>query len=269
MKLRILHDLEHRPRDLQLLQDAWQRAGHQVQLIASTDLQQHQPEDSPAQYRLYPTAHRSTPGLIDWLRRCPAVSDPLPAILAGRDKRIGQRLLDAAGLQTPPWREVDSHRGPVIGRAPWICKPAQGGQGRDIILARSLEEAEAHQAQIGRPCLIQHFIPQARSYRVLCTPRRVLAVYERGSVPGSLVAAVSRGDRRLPVQGALRDRLSLLGLQMVGAMSGHVMGADILIGRDGRLWPLEVNTNPGLDFDSSTLVDDFVTAAAQGLSSIL
>jgi len=193
----------------------------------------------------------------EWLAKVPLLSDPLPALQQDHDKLLGGRMLLDAGLPVPPfvplkesWVAHESPAGPS-----WIVKPVEGGRGVGVTLISTLEEATKHQNKVGRPCLLQQYIPTRRCCRVLCSRNEVLAAYAK--VSDEIVANVSLGAQREDLDDS-ETEIREMGMAMVRAVGGHVMGADILEAKDGGLWALEVNSAAGFDAERQDIADHWV-----------
>lgn len=252
---------------------AWERAGHECAPLDAAELTLVPPGDTLVQYRLHASDHYrlDQTSLEAFLRSCPQLSDPAEAVLAARDKLIGQRLLSRAGLPVPPWLDVDELVDDdateiVLGPAPWVVKPACGAMGTDIALVETIAAARVHRAAFGA-CVLQQRIRVALNARCLTSPVMALATYERCG-EGGLVTSVSMGARRrdLPA-GRLRSQVEELSARMCVAMNGHVLGCDVLVDTDEKLWALEANTNPGFDEEDAGLADRFIAAVAQCVNS--
>jgi glutathione synthase/RimK-type ligase-like ATP-grasp enzyme len=239
--------------------DAWERR-MPVDVLLAEDLASWPSPDSYdlVQFRgLGLRGAKAREDIWDWLAEVPLLSDPLLALQRDHDKILGGWTLLDAGLPVPPFALLDepwiTHGLPA--GPPWIVKPVRGGQGAGVALVSSLDEALAHQDEVGRPCLLQEYIPTRRCCRVLCAPDDILAAYAR--VSDEVVANVALGAAREDLDDsdvAIRE----LGQAMVAAVGGHVMGADVLEGEDGRLWALEVNSGAGFDHERQDIADRWV-----------
>lgn len=232
-----------------------ERRGHQVEVVQQFDPQQGfevgfvrvRPDHHPVSQPDYWTAAQAfeQSGL-------PLLNSIAARTLAA-DKMALFDSFSKAGLNTPPAWPLDS---PLLPDFPLVCKPRSGSCGLDIIIAHSLEEALAHQDEVGRECLLQQIIQTRRCVRVVATPDRVISAYEKRAVPGQFVLSVSLGADRHPIH--LSEEMEEMALRMVSAVGADLAGCDLLEDESGELWALEINNSFAFDPDSSDIVSCFV-----------
>jgi RimK family alpha-L-glutamate ligase len=197
------------------------------------------------------------------------VVNPPKAVEASVDKFLTSARLQAAGFLVP--RTVvcqtadDALRAfELLGRDV-VVKPLFGSEGRGI--TRLDDEALAERAfsmleRLGAVLYLQEFVPhEGYDIRLLVVGRRVLGVRRRN--PHDWRTNCSRGAKaeRLTVT----DELSEMALRAADSVGASLAGVDLLPGRDGRLWAIEVNAVPGWkalakahDLDVASLVVDHV-----------
>ncbi len=200
-----------------------------------------------------------------------SVINPPRALEAAVDKYLTSAKLQAAGLLTPrtitcqtpddAMAAFDSLGGDVV------VKPLFGSEGRGI--TRLSDPALALRAfkmlaQLGAVLYVQEFIEhEGCDLRLLIIGDEILAMKRRN--PLDWRTNVSRGAKTelLLVTPEMVD-LAQRAADSVGAL---VAGVDILPGKDGRLYVLEVNAVPGwkalartLNVDVAARVLQFVTA---------
>lgn len=172
--------------------------------------------------------------------------------LAGNKLDLFERFR-RSGLNTPDSFSLED---PNLPDFPLVCKPRSGSRGQDVIIAHSLEDAMAHQQEVGRPCLLQQIIDTGRCLRVVATPDGVISAYEKHAVPGQFVLSVALGADRRPIN--TTPEIREMATRMVSAIDADLCGCDILEDTSGNLWALEINTSFAFDPGSQDIVDGFV-----------
>jgi ribosomal protein S6--L-glutamate ligase len=197
------------------------------------------------------------------------VLNPPKAVEASVDKFLTSAKLQTAGFLVP--RTVvcqtldDACRAfELLGRDV-VVKPLFGSEGRGI--TRLNDEALAERAfsmltRLGAVLYLQEFVPhEGYDLRLLVVGRRVLGV--RRTNPHDWRTNCSRGAKaeRLTMTAELEE----MALRAAAAVGASLAGVDLLPGRDGRLWAIEVNAVPGWkglakahDIDVAALVIDHV-----------
>lgn len=214
---------------------------------------------------------------MDVLGRLEAVGkvvvNPARAIEAAVDKYLASAKLAASGLCTP--RTVvcqtvdDAMRAfESLGRHV-VVKPLFGGEGRG--LTRFDDEGLAQRAfsllvQLGAVLYVQEFIPHdGYDLRVLVVGRRMWGMHRAN--PLDWRTNVSRGAAAEPVM--LTGELAELARRAADAIEAPLAGVDLLPGRDGRLYALEVNAVPGWQALSRTLNVDIAEHVLQYVASLV
>lgn len=177
------------------------------------------------------------------------VVNPPKALEAAIDKYVTSIRLAAAGFLTP--RTVICQGSDAACEAfhelggDVVVKPLFGGEGRGI--TRISDEALALRCfsmleQLGAVHYVQEFIPHdGCDWRLLVIGERVYGI--RRVNPHDWRTNVSRGAHTEPleVDGDLRE----LALQASAAIGAPLAGIDVLPGKDGRRYLIEVNAVPG------------------------
>jgi ribosomal protein S6--L-glutamate ligase len=196
------------------------------------------------------------------------VLNPARAVEAAVDKFLTSAKLAAAGLKTP--RTICCQT-PDDAMAAFeqlggdiVLKPLFGSEGRGI--TRLNDEALALRAfkmlaQLGAVLYVQEFIEHdGADLRLLMIGERVLAMRRRN--PLDWRTNISRGAKAEPF--TAEDSLVVMARQAAAAVGAPLAGVDILPGRDGQLYVLEVNAVPGwkglakaLDVDVAARVLEF------------
>jgi RimK family alpha-L-glutamate ligase len=197
------------------------------------------------------------------------VINPPRAIEAAVDKFLTSAKLQAAGLLTPrtivcqsaddAMSAFDQLGGDVV------LKPIFGSEGRGI--TRLNDEALALRAfkmlaQLGAVLYVQEFIEhEGCDLRLLLIGERVLAMRRRN--PLDWRTNISRGAKAEAF--TPDDSLVVLARRAAAAVGAPLAGVDLLPGRDGKLYAIEVNAVPGwkglgkaIGVDVARLVLEFV-----------
>jgi RimK family alpha-L-glutamate ligase len=202
------------------------------------------------------------------------VINPPRAIEAAVDKFLALARMAAARLRVPrtvvcqtpedAMAAFESLGGDVV------VKPLFGSEGRGI--ARLQDEALASRAfrmlaQLGGVLYVQEFIPHdGFDLRVLVIGERMFAIRRRSDHDWR--TNVSRGATAEPVE--LTAELANAARRAADAVGAPLAGVDLLPGRNGELYAIEVNAIPGwqalaaaLDIDIARVVLEFVERAAK------
>lgn len=199
------------------------------------------------------------------------VINPARAIEAAVDKYLASAKLLAAGLRTPRTLVCQTFEDAMVGFAALggdvVVKPLFGSEGRGITWIS--DEALALRAfkmlaQFGSVIYLQEFIPhEGFDIRLLVIGQQVFAMRRRN--PLDWRTNVSRGatTERLEPD----DQLLELAHRSAAAIGAPLAGVDVLPGRDGQLYVLEVNAVPGwkalaqtLDVDVAATVLEYVAS---------
>jgi tetrahydromethanopterin:alpha-L-glutamate ligase len=199
------------------------------------------------------------------------VINPARAIEIAVDKYLTSAKLEAAGLLTP--RTIccqtpdDAMAAFDVLGGDVVLKPLFGSEGRGI--TRLNDKALALRAfkmltQLGAVLYIQEFIPhEGCDLRLLVIGEQILAMRRRN--PLDWRTNISRGATAESF--APDDTLVEIARRAAAAVGAPLAGVDILPGRDGKLYTLEVNAVPGwkglakaIGVDVAQLVIEFVEA---------
>ncbi len=201
------------------------------------------------------------------------IINPPRAIEAAVDKYLATAWLAGAGLAVPRTIACQTAEAAIAafqqlgGDA--VVKPLFGAEGRGI--ARLQDEALAGRAfrmleQLGAVIYLQEFVPhEGFDIRVLVVGERMFAIRRRST--SDWRTNVSRGATAEPIE--LTAELAAIARRAAAAIGAPLAGVDILPGRDGTLYAIEVNAVPGwkalaasLDVDVANVVLDFIVATA-------
>jgi ribosomal protein S6--L-glutamate ligase len=126
-----------------------------------------------------------------------------------------------------------------------VLKPIFGGEGRGI--TRLTDDGLAERAfrmveQLGGVLYLQQFVShEGHDLRLLVVGRRVLGIRRVNKLDWR--TNVSRGAKAEPLE--VTPQLAELAHQAAAAIGLPLAGVDLLPGRDGRLFAIEVNAVPG------------------------
>src|SRR5262245_25858099 len=197
------------------------------------------------------------------------VINPARAIEAAVDKFLTTAKLQAAGLLTPRTICCQTADEAMAAFAQLggdvVLKPLFGSEGRGI--TRLSDEALARRAfkmlaQLGAVLYLQEFIEhEGHDIRLLVIGNRVLAMRRHNRLDWR--TNISRGATAEPFMPD--DGLVEMARRAAAAVAAPLAGVDLLPGRDGRLYTIEVNAVPGwkglaraLNIDVARLVLDFI-----------
>jgi ribosomal protein S6--L-glutamate ligase len=148
-----------------------------------------------------------------------------------------------------------------------VLKPLFGSEGRGI--TRLADEALALRAfkmlaQLGAVLYLQEFIPhEGFDLRLFVLGDHVLAMERRN--PLDWRTNVSRGAQTAPIEPTAE--LCDLARRAAASVSATVAGVDLLPGKDGQMYVLEVNAVPGwkalartLNVDVAALVLEYIAS---------
>jgi RimK family alpha-L-glutamate ligase len=177
------------------------------------------------------------------------VINPARAVEAAVDKFLTSAKLAAAGLLTPRTigcQTVDEALAAFVELGgDVVLKPIFGSEGRGI--TRLNDEALAERAfkmlvQLGAVLYVQEYVPHAGcDLRLLVIGERLLAM--RRCNPLDWRTNISRGAHAEPLEPD--EALVRMARRAAAAVGAPVAGVDLLPGRDGRVYVLEVNAVPG------------------------
>jgi ribosomal protein S6--L-glutamate ligase len=202
------------------------------------------------------------------------VINPPKAIEAAVDKYLALARMAAAGLRVP--RTIVCQT-PEEGIAAFeslggdvVIKPLFGSEGRGI--ARLQDQALADRAfrmlaQLGGVLYVQEFIPhEGFDVRVLIVGERMFAIRRRSKHDWR--TNISRGAVAEPIE--LSVELADAARRAADAVGASLAGVDLLPGRDGQLYAIEVNAVPGwkalaaaLDVDIAQVVLEHIERAVE------
>lgn len=201
------------------------------------------------------------------------VINPPRALEAAVDKYLALARLEAAGLRVPRTfvcqRADDALAAFEALGGDVVVKPLFGAEGRGItrvtdpeLALRAFRMLEQLQAVI----YLQEFIAhEGCDLRIMVLGERTLGM--RRINRADWRTNVSRGAETAPI--AVTSELASLARRAADAVGAPLAGVDLLPGRDGQLYAIEVNAVPGwralartLDLDIAQLVLEFAAQSA-------
>lgn len=178
-----------------------------------------------------------------------AIVNPPRSLEAAVDKYLTTALLDQAGLVTPRTYVCQSASDAMLAFSNLggdvVLKPIFGSEGRGI--ARLQDEAMAERAfrmieQLGGVLYLQEFIAhEGFDLRLFVVGRRVLGIRRRN--PHDWRTNCSRGATAEPLE--VTPELAETARIAAASVGANLAGVDLLVGRDGRTYVVEVNAVPG------------------------
>ncbi len=194
------------------------------------------------------------------------------------DKSMTTHLIAKAGLATPPTFTAQSRdeAAAIIARecsddTALVMKPLFGAQGRGLRLVRTADDLSPEE-EIGGVYYLQHFVEPAgahwQDYRLFVCAGKVMAGMTR--IGASWITNVKQGGSPQPA--VLTTDLIETAERAARAVGADYAGVDLIRGRSGALFTLEVNSmpawsgleaaNPGLKV-SELLAERFLAVLAQ------
>ncbi|MBN1595242.1 hypothetical protein JW933_04870 [candidate division FCPU426 bacterium] len=218
--------------------------------------------------------------------KIPYTGCPAEALLTTTDKTLAKVRLIQAGINTPPWQIYDNEPFTVSIPPPWICKPAWedasvGINDQAVVYEHTLllERLRLLSGQHpGQPLLVETFIDgrefnvsllEAEDQTVEAMPPAELVFqswpaekprivnYAAKWIPDSL--EYIQIQRSFEITAALSKKLNTVARKCwkVFRLRGYAR-IDCRQDRDGRLYVIEINANPGIAPDSG-----FIAATAR------
>ena len=179
------------------------------------------------------------------------------AIETAVDKYLAQTKLQSVGLPTPPTAVCQSVDDAMAAfealHGDVVIKPLFGGEGRGIcrvsdpdVAFRTIKTL----CQIDAVVFLQEYIDhEGCDLRLLVLGEEVLGMRRRN--PSDWRTNISRGAVAEPLQ--VTAELTDLARRAAQAVGAEIAGVDVLDGKDGRRWVLEVNAVPGWKALADTL----------------
>jgi RimK family alpha-L-glutamate ligase len=200
------------------------------------------------------------------------VVNPPRALEAAVDKYLASAKLHAAGLPTPPTFVCQTFEDAMEGferlGGDVVVKPLFGSEGRGIL--RVEDPALALRvfktlSQLGSVLYLQKFIPHdGFDIRLLLIGPHAFSI--RRCNPSDWRTNISLGATAEAV--TVEPEIVAMARQAAAAIGASIAGVDILPGRDGRLYLLEVNAVPGWQATARTLGIDAAALVLDHLESL-
>ncbi|MEX0913302.1 MAG: ATP-grasp domain-containing protein [Candidatus Paceibacterota bacterium] len=153
--------------------------------------------------------------------------------------RNGVAVPKSIRLMNPDKAEVSK-----LLKFPFVVKEPVGSKGEQVALCT--EDNFSEVVAKNKEYLAQEFIEYTADYRIHVAGDKTFCTYERIAPEGDFRANVSLGGAMKKVEdSALLSRLSELALQTAKVLSVDYGGVDIISDKDGNLFVLEFNPNPG------------------------
>lgn len=163
------------------------------------------------------------------------------------DKVMQMIILSKNGIQTPRSVRLMNATKEEVSKSlkfPFVLKEPVGSKGEKVTLCTEANFSEVFGPN--REYLGQEFINYTADYRIHVAGDETFCIYERVAPEGDFRANVSLGgDMKKVDDPLLLEKLSELALRVTRALSVDYGGVDIISDKDGNLFVLEFNTNPG------------------------
>lgn len=146
-----------------------------------------------------------------------------------------------------------------IPEGPIVAKPVEGKASEGVHVYAMPSEAEPLLAKASSDYLIQEAIDWSELIRVIVSRKGVVRTYIDRSTGKRSLPQVSGFDRFVaePVQQTPTDA-SELASQMLTAVGGDLMRADLMRDRQGNLYALEINSSFGFPHEDMGILGEFV-----------
>jgi RimK family alpha-L-glutamate ligase len=175
------------------------------------------------------------------------ILNPPRALLAAHDKLLTARALRVAALPHPRTLLVGVDMPPPRVELPIVLKPRFGSWGRDVVLCRDREELiRTVEGFAFRPWfretggLLQDLVPPVgHDLRIVVAGGRVIGAARRDAAPGEWRTNVALGGRSSPVDPP--PEACGLALAAAAAIGADLLGVDLIPGRPGCWWIIELN----------------------------
>lgn len=184
-------------------------------------------------------------GLVSYGVRLNTTKPALNANAGARDKYEELLAMREAGLLVPPF-SLDGHglQFPILGRK------KRHTQGRDIIPILQNDQEFEQRKQGGHCDFFVQYIPRETEFRVWVYRRRHLGTYEKVfTYPEKYKRIGCSADNGFAFKFVDEpdEELKRVAAKAVDALSLDFGAVDILKGKDGNYYALEVNTAPGVE----------------------
>lgn len=206
-------------------------------------------------------------------RRGQVVLNSPRSLEAAVDKYLASARFQATGLSTPrTWvgqnaEDAMSAFAELGGDV--VVKPLFGGEGRGI--SRVNDEALALRAfkmlaQLGAVIYLQEFVPhEGRDLRLMVLGDRVLGMWRYN--PRDWRTNISRGA--IGERWKYDETLAGMAVRAAQVIGAQWAGVDLLPGRDGKVYVLEVNAVPGWKGLASVIQRDVAALALEYLETLV
>jgi len=184
------------------------------------------------------------------------------------DKSMTTFLLQQAKLPVPPSWTVEGQEAArsiveeQVSAGPLVLKPLFGSQGRGLMLIRAGADLPAPD-EVNGVYYLQRFVgglgPDFKDFRIFVIEGEAMAAMARHG--HNWITNVKQGGRPLPVP--LDRELSQLAAASAEAVGACFCGVDIVRGKDGIPYVLEVNSMPAWSGLQSVAAIDIAAALAE------
>jgi glutathione synthase/RimK-type ligase-like ATP-grasp enzyme len=181
-------------------------------------------------------------------------------------KLVTQLLFERSGLAVPAFHVLPRTGGLRAARGlagPVVVKPIWGKKAEGVAVYDTLDEASSYARPADDPMIVQRAIPWRHQYRCVVTRHGVVRVYrdDNPTPARPVIRSFDRFDAR-PVSCPDAD-LEAMAVNMLQAVGGDLMRADILEDRDGARWALEINGSFGFPHDDAPVIEAFMAEFQQ------
>jgi glutathione synthase/RimK-type ligase-like ATP-grasp enzyme len=191
---------------------------------------------------------------LRWGRSYHGSKPALNANVNAYDKYEAFKLFEAHGISMPQIVTASPEFGPnewppIVG--PWLARKRHHVKGKDIVVCKTPGEV-LRTYYAGTHDFFSVFIPTKTEYRVWVFRNRILAVYEKVYKGKGEYEGYTRNHRfgfKFEKRDDMRDLFALVVpcVEAVNALNIDFGAVDILQGKDGKFYVLEVNSMPHIE----------------------
>ena len=184
--------------------------------------------------------------------------NPYPVAAACRDKIVGTRILQSAGIPTPQTYVTGDpgQLAPLLETGALVVKPHRGSQGRGVRVIRDPVELDSLPIEMGVVFAQRHHESDGRDRKVYCIGEQVFGVKR--------VWPVSNYRDKVGEPFTVSQELRAIALDCGRAFGLEVYGLDIIVSED-RPYVVDVSSFPGFKGvpDAALRLADYIYAAGQ------
>ena len=135
---------------------------------------------------------------------------------------------------------------------PLLARKVKHSKGKDIIFLKTRGSWRRRQRRVATRHFIVKYVPKAEEFRVHVLGNEITGISKKVKYEGCLsphphVWSRDRGWIQVDYEGQYTERLKELGIKAIKALNLDFGAIDVMLGRNGLFYVLEVNTAPRLN----------------------